>query len=113
MTQDDLFSRPAVRARDAALAQVEDHAQGWCDRARAVLPSYPEAQATGEDLRLFVVQRIGPPHHHNATGAMIRGAIRSGILREVGFGHTTTERSHARRTPVYEIVRADAILCNS
>lgn len=55
---------------------------------------------TGEGIRLAVM--LPPPHHHNAWGAVIRMAVRRGLLMDTGqMAHMTSKKSHARRSPVY------------
>ena len=57
---------------------------------------------TGEDLRLRLETRIGKPHHHNAMGALVKQALKLGLIeRTGGFRAMTEPKSHARMTAVY------------
>ena len=103
MTQLDLLE--AIKARDKALEKVAARANEWFDGALAILPQIRNDSpfATGEDVRLWLEERMGKPHHHNAQGALIRVAIQKKILRPTGkFIQMRTKKSHARMTPVYE-----------
>ena len=91
--------------RDEALRRVAENSQPWFDRAMAELrvaklPPY----VTGEDIRLQL--KIEPPHHHNAWGALIAGAIREGLIEPTGkWVHMRIRTSHARRNPIYKWMR--------
>ena len=62
-------------------------------------------EATGEEIRLRCEARGIEPHHHNAWGSLIMTALRKGLLRHTGrYAPMTVKRSHARRTPVYEVL---------
>ena len=103
MKQLDLVE--AIEARDKALGKVADKAGDWIDTALAILPHirHDSAFVTGEDVRLWLEERISKPHHHNAYGALIRIAIRHGILRPTDkWVQMRTKKSHARMTRVYE-----------
>jgi len=98
----DLFG--ARGERDKALDRVLGHTGPWIGMALAhVLLVIPRGVPhTGEEIRLLLTREgLPPPHHHNAWGAMMRVAIRRGIIREVGMGQMATKKSHARRTPLY------------
>ena len=97
----------AKEARDDALERMEKNSGSWVSRAVEKIREFPCDEAIGEDLRLFVVQKIGPPHHNNAMGAVVRNAIRQGILIHTGTVKAMkTKKSHARRSFVYRINRA-------
>jgi len=103
-TQHDLFT--AIDARDKGISKVSEPERQWLDLAHDILRQYPEKEATGEDLRLWVEQRIGKPHHVNVAGAMIMGACRKGILAKTGeYRQMKRKESHARVNPVYRINR--------
>ena len=99
--QQNLFEARA--ARDKALETVEINAETWFERALFVIYRMPQGtEATGEDVRLLVVEEIGQPHHHNTFGALISQAARKGYLRKTGeYRQMRAKKSHARETPVY------------
>jgi hypothetical protein len=99
----DLFA--SIVARDLALAEVGAHSGTWMEACLTMLANahgmFPDG-ATGEGIRLWLKREVGPPHHHNAWGAMINVAIRRHIIIDTGRRtRMTVERSHARKTPIY------------
>ena len=57
---------------------------------------------TGEDIRRALTTYGVTPHHHNAWGALIRSAVKTGILIDTGTVRQMKDvASHARRTPIY------------
>lgn len=102
--QAELF--PAKFRRDVALKQVEGNAGDWFSLAMSVVLGLPVGfEGTGEDIRLTVEERIGKPHHHNVWGALTAQLVKQRVLHEIGRVHMKTEKSHARRTPLYKKVR--------
>ncbi len=100
--QQDLFA--ARKARDNALDTVAENAASYPDRALKCLSDTFAAGAvvTGEDVRIAIEKEIGPPHHHNAWGAIISKAVRSRRLIATGrYVQMRTKKSHARKTPEY------------
>jgi len=102
----DLFDFASARGeRDRALSQVSENNEEWMIRALRILPRLKDRYhngATGEEIRLALVELVGPPKHHNAWGALIRTAVIHQILADTGeVSQMRTPRSHARRTPVY------------
>jgi hypothetical protein len=100
----DLFNQPAIVARDKAIKKVSEGSPTWIELAHKTIPLYSENTATGEDLKVFLRERIGDPRHHNVYGAMIMGAVKKGIL--IGTGEFPTmklKKSHARRNQLYRI----------
>lgn len=94
----DLFD--AAIARDEALAAVLK--EPWSSVALRALHGLPSGDYTGEDIRLRLIEEVGAPHHHNAWGALIMNAVRSGLLVAIGtYRHMKTTKSHGRKTPVY------------
>lgn len=96
----------AISERDKALRRVASRSGEWIKRALRMLPEirYKSALSTvtGEDVRVWLEQRMEPPHHHNAYGALIRMAIQKNVLRPTGkFVQMRTKKSHARMTQVY------------
>lgn len=98
--QPDLFG--AKGERDENLDRVLANAGMWSKLALDAIARLPEgSQASGEDIRLWLTPIIGPPHHHNAWGALIMVAVKHKLLRDIGSTHMRTERSHARKTTLY------------
>ena len=90
--------------RDITLTQVSENAGTWMDRAKRALPALRGQTMTGEMIRLYLSEIIGEPHHHNAYGALINHAVRSGQLKPTGrYLKMRTKKSHARKTPEYLI----------
>jgi len=99
-------NQPALVARDKGIAKVAANSPTWIEQAHTLIKEYPKDKATGEELKVFLRERIGEPAHHNAYGAMVMGAVRKGLL--VGTGEFPTmklKNSHARRNQLYRIVR--------
>ena len=93
-------------ARDAGIEKVSRNEKTWTEEAHELILKYPHPTATGEDLRTWVEEKIGPPHHYNAFGAMVMGAIRKGLITNSGIYETGKRKeSHARRNPRYIINR--------
>ena len=99
--QGDLFG--AKSARDEALGRVAANSGPWRGRALAVIGALPQGwRGTGENLRLLILRSIGPPHHHNVFGELVKEAITRRWLKPTGeMRHMESDKSHARRTPVY------------
>jgi hypothetical protein len=92
----------AQAARDEGMSRVAKNSGDWMSKALDAVKALPAGfEGTGEDIRLKIEPRCGKPHHHNATGALIRTAINRGMLRYVAHRQMKTEKSHARSTPVY------------
>ena len=96
----------AARERDRGVEQVTANGAAWVRKALALLKSYPEREATGEDIRLWLEKVIGPPHHANVVGGFIITAVRQGRLEKTGeYRQMRRKESHARVNPVYTIKR--------
>lgn len=103
--------RLAIEERDKALAKVAGRSSEWIERALSLIPNIrrdglPHARrlVSGEDVRVWLEQRMDPPHHHNAYGALIRTAIKRKILLPTDqFVQMRTKKSHARMTRLYEV----------
>lgn len=90
--------------RDEGLAVITENSRAWMDLALALLPqmSRERVDVTGEDIHLWIESRIGPPHHHNAWGPLVRTAAMLGILEFTDcYRKFTSPVRHAHRTPVY------------
>ncbi|MFZ0270967.1 MAG: hypothetical protein WAL34_03870 [Acidobacteriaceae bacterium] len=79
-----------------ALLQIEQLArshEGWANTEHGVI---------GEDIRRMLLPHVGHPGSPNAWGALIRRAIKKGLIVATGeYRHMKEKRSHARRTMVY------------
>lgn len=93
----------AIRRRDAGIKQVQRGSVDWSYQAKVCVQALPQhSEWTGEDIRLHVTKQVGPPHHHNAWGALVRSLVTSGVLVATGeWRRMQTPKSHARQTPVY------------
>ena len=91
------------QAKAEALGQVKR--EPWSSRAKSGMKYLPSGwTGTGEDIRRFLLEELHlePPHHHNAWGGVIYGAVKMGII--IGTGRYTKMRaikSHARKTEIY------------
>lgn len=96
----------AKAARDRALDQVLKHAGSlWVEQGLDIISRMQAGRATGESLRRAMLDiGLHPPHHSNAWGALIRTAVKRGLLAPTGtWQPMATKSSHARQTPVYQI----------
>jgi hypothetical protein len=106
----DLFTE-AERLRDAGLRKVEANSDGWINLALIALhQERREALKAGNGDFIFTVNNIkslvlidvGKPHHHNAWGALVKAAMKKGLIVDTGGWIRSTEpKSHARRIPTY------------
>lgn len=97
----DLFSR---LSRDEALERVQKHAgEDWMASALGCIARMERGLlVTGEDIRHVVEKAVGPPHHHNAYGALVMSAVKRHLIAKTGqWTNMRDKRSHARMTPVY------------
>jgi hypothetical protein len=101
----DLFSDfegDAKARRDEGMGRVTANAGPWVPAARTEIAKLRGWCGTGEDLRLLLVPLIGPPHHHNAWGPLIKYAIERHWLFPTGERrHMKSKKSNARSTAVY------------
>lgn len=98
-----MTTKAAEAYRDEALAKTASNNEDWMDAGMAVIRRLRTGTRwTGEDLRLCLGPRIGKPSHHNAWGALIMKARRSGLLIPTGrLLNMQTPKSHARATMEY------------
>ena len=98
----DLFGGKADR--DAGMKKTADKDPQWMELALHHIQwslRY-DWQGSGQDIRIWLTDAIGPPHHHNTWGALIAQAIRKGYLVRTGHQkHARIRASHARRNDVY------------
>lgn len=68
----------------------------------------PRSTFIGESLRRYVQERAGSPKSANAWGASMKGSlsrwIREGRIRTIGMAPMAATSSHARMSPLYEVV---------
>lgn len=102
---------PSVIAKEKALAQVARNAENWFNKARIEARRILKVQSqrggnfTGEEIRHFIEEEVGRPHHHNAWGALISALIKDGVIRPTGlYAAMEDKKSHARRTPEYWVL---------
>jgi len=94
----------ATQLRDAGISSVTRNEQSWLEAAHELIARYPTNEANAEELRDFVDERIGGPAHHNSWGGLFIGAVRKGLLKNLGiYVKSSRPASHARRVPVYFI----------
>lgn len=95
-----------IETKEEALEQVANNSREWMsvaltelrDGVKAALPW----EFTGEDIRHWIVGRIGAPHHNNAFGALTNSALRRGLIKATGRLQPMKDpSSHARQTMVY------------
>jgi hypothetical protein len=108
--QDPLFNYPdktlGEKLRDEGISTVSANAGSWMDMAMLVVKHLPhEWTGMGEDIRVIVCDRIGPPHHQNAWGALTRMARDKQHIERTGEMRKPRDpSSHARMTQVYRKV---------
>jgi hypothetical protein len=107
MIQQSLWSARA--ARDAGIEQTRTKNAEWMERALQMLPAMRHegcVLTTGEGMRIWLLLKgLEEPSSPNAWGAMVRLAMSRGLIRDTGrVVQMVTEKSHARRTPLWEIL---------
>lgn len=89
--------------KDEAIRNVTR--EPWSSLAKAGMKYLPSGwTGTGEDIRRFLLEELHlePPHHHNAWGGTISGALKMGIIIGTGrYTKMTSASSHARKTEIY------------
>jgi hypothetical protein len=105
--QTSLFDARA--ARDAGIAKTASKNDTWIERALAKLADMKDAHyltVTGEGMRFWMLSRgLDEPTSPHAWGALTRIAMKRGIIRDTGrVIQMHGEKSHARRTPLWELV---------
>lgn len=106
MNQASLFD--ARQARDEGIAKVEVVNVTWLGASLALLSSMKaegHTTATGEGIRIWLTAAGIVPSSPHAWGMLIRTAMKRGLIKDTGRQvQMFTEKSHARRTPLWEIV---------
>jgi hypothetical protein len=105
MTQPNLFDARA--ARDAGIEKIRSKNTEWLERALKMLPGMKTVCmiTTGEGIRVWLTgQGLEAPSNQHAWGMLVRTAMKRGLIKDTGrMGQMFTEKSHARRTPLWEI----------
>lgn len=109
MNQASLFD--ARQARDEGIAKTVMKNESWLERAISMLPAMKKEYSyvtgvTGEAVRVWVLAHgLEHPLSQHAWGALVRTAMKRGLIRDTGRqAQMVTEKSHARRTPLWEII---------
>jgi hypothetical protein len=93
-------------ARDEALARVTRSSDAFMVNALIAI-SQLRGEFRGEQIRATLMAQGIEPHHHNAWGAVVRSALKRGLLEATGrFEAMHDVKSHARKTEVYLAVGA-------
>ena len=104
----------ATVQRDESISRVIDNAQPWSDRAAAEIRKMTKWTGTAEDMRHALRLIVGEPHHPNAWGGLIMGAVKRGDLIKTGrYRKMKDAKSHARSTPVYmtgDMAKSDVLV---
>lgn len=106
MRQQLLFESTAEFARDRGREIVHEHNEDFCDLVIRLIPNMRLPDTfIGEDVRLMAEAMTGrTAKHPNAWGAIITRAVKSGLIVETGgLRKMKTRKSHARRSPVYQM----------
>jgi hypothetical protein len=96
--------------RDKGIAKTTTVNSHWMDWALTQLPLMKLDDyivVTGEQIRMWLETRPGSIHptSPHAWGALTSHAIKRGILRDTGrVCHMKAIKSHARRTPIWELI---------
>lgn len=106
MTEDLFVAR---QARDEGIAKTVLKNESWLERCISKLKTMKlcgHVVVTGETIRVWMLANgIENPSSPHAWGALVRTAMKRGLLRDTGRQEQMmTEKSHARRTPLWEIV---------
>lgn len=109
MNQANLFD--ARQARDEGIAKTASKNESWLERAISMLPAMKKEYSyvtgvTGEAVRVWMLAHGLPhPSSQHAWGMLMRVAMKRGLIRDTGRQtQMITERSHARRTPLWLLV---------
>lgn len=108
MNQVPLFQARAARDEGIALTAAKN--AGWLADALKLIPLMKSEgginETTGEGIRMALTLRgLRQPSSPHAWGMLTRTAIKNGLLRDTGqVWQMVTKKSHARRTPLWEIV---------
>lgn len=98
--QFDIFE--ARRLRDEGMKRVSENSATWHELAFQTACKLPqEWSGLGEDVRAYVSEIVGEPHHPNCWGALTNSLQRSGVLEKTGeWRGARSKKSHASTYPV-------------
>ena len=105
-----LFNQ-AERARDAAMAQVLEHAgESWRhDAMRLIRERLAGREVLAEEFRALCEGAGIRPHHCNAWGGLTAALVKAGVIEDTGRVEKSRDpRSHARRQPVWRVIQDTA-----
>ena len=105
-----LFNQ-AERARDAAIAQVLEHAgESWRhDAMRLIRERLAGQEVLAEKFRVLCEANGIRPHHCNAWGGLTAALVKAGVIEDTGRVEKSRDpRSHARRQPVWRVMQDTA-----
>ena len=105
-----LFNQ-AERARDAAMAQVLEHAgETWRHDAMTLIRERLAGQEVLAEKFRSLCEAAGiRPHHCNAWGGLTAALVKAGVIEDTGRVEKSRDpRSHARRQPVWRVVQDTA-----
>ena len=99
-------NQKARQLRAEGIARVLQHADAsWVEYALQGVLRYAKEhrEFIGEDFRVWYLLNGGmTPHHHNAWGALLNVAVKKGIVAPTDrMRQMNTEKSHARRSPLW------------
>jgi len=104
MNQPSLFSA-ARAARDDGVAKTSAKNSEWMERALDLVTSMKGSleEFTGEMLRMKLrAAGLSDPSKPHAWGALTITLVKKGVIVDTGkVSQMFTEKSHARRTPVW------------
>lgn len=103
-SQFDLFK--SRDARDKGITQVLHNNEPWSVRAIQLMARLT-GEMSGEEIRMTLMAwGLERPAHPNAWGGLMSQAIKAGIITDTGrLTQMKDEKSHARRTPVWQFRR--------
>lgn len=90
--------------RDKGIKTVTENSQGiWKDTAYAILCKRASKKGSFnyDDIEQQILDEVGPPHHPNAIGALMRHALQEKIIVEAGYRQARRPSAHARNVKIY------------
>lgn len=111
MAQGTLFNHDVaenIKVTNEAIQRGVDHAdlvvEGWSDTAFKLLKEFILTVSTfqSEDFRMWVGDRLPHPPDERAFGAIIRRAVKAGLIKRIGFEPTSDKKTHRSPMSVWE-----------
>lgn len=96
--------KTASAARDAGLAKTAKRNPDFMADGLEAIRGLPPDEYQGESIRVLLLAQkaVEPPSSSNAWGALIRAAIREGVLKKTGRWAATREiKTHGHPTEIY------------